>query len=209
MRRSGRPRQPSQGRGRPRGFDPDKALEQAMRLFWRKGYEATSVSDLTGAMGINRPSLYAAFGNKESLFRRALDRYADGPSAYQREALQEPTAREVVTRILQGVIAMGTGPRNPPGCMWVHGVLSCGGQEDIREDLARRRDVDETNLRRRFQRALAERDLPTGSDPATLARYVGTLNLGLAVQAAAGASRAELTRVADAILAAWPPSPSD
>jgi hypothetical protein len=113
----------------------------------------------------------------------------------------------VVARILHGVIAMGTNPRNPPGCLWVHGVLSCGDQAHIREDLAARRAVDELNLRKRFQRAVAEGDLPDRADPATLARYIGTLNLGLAVQAAAGASRAELTRVAQSVLAAWPPPP--
>src|SRR5437899_7046920 len=89
-------------RGRPRAFDTEKALDQAMRLFWRKGHSATSVTYLARAMRINKPSLYAAFGNKESLFRTVLDRYGEGPSVYQRDALNEPTARAVVERILFG-----------------------------------------------------------------------------------------------------------
>src|SRR2546423_6942052 len=112
--------------GRPRGFDPDKALDRALQVFWRKGYEGASLSDLTGAMGINRPSLYAAFGNKEALFRRALDRYAAGPAAYAREALNEPTARAVAERLLGGAVDLLSDPRNPRGCLVVQGALACG-----------------------------------------------------------------------------------
>src|SRR5881296_3008233 len=99
--------------GRPRAFDVDKALERALRMFWRKGFEGTSLSDLTKAMGINRPSLYAAFGNKEALFRKALDRYEDGPASYLREALDEPTARAVIEALLRGAVDMLSCPRNP------------------------------------------------------------------------------------------------
>ncbi len=88
--------------GRPRSFETDKALDRALQVFWRKGYEGASLSDLTKAMGINRPSLYAAFGDKEALFRKALDRYTDGPAAYVREALHQPTARAVAERLLRG-----------------------------------------------------------------------------------------------------------
>src|ERR687895_845688 len=90
--------------GRPREFDQDEALDTALEVFWRQGYEGTSLGELTVAMGINRPSLYAAFGNKEALFRKALDRYVDGPAAYTREALHEPSARAVVERLLRGAI---------------------------------------------------------------------------------------------------------
>src|SRR5437870_3401565 len=116
--------------GRPRAFDVDKALERALRVFWRKGYEGTSLSDLTKAMGINRPSLYAAFGNKEALFRKALDRYAEGPAAYTRTALDGPTARAVVERLLRGVVDLLTNPRHPPGCLAVQGALACGDAAD-------------------------------------------------------------------------------
>src|SRR5436853_4796395 len=112
--------------GRPRAFDPDAVLERAMHVFWAKGYEGASLSDLTRAMRINRPSLYAAFGNKEELFRKALDRYVEGPAAYVRAALDEPTARAVAERLLAGTIEMLADPRNPRGCLIVQGALACG-----------------------------------------------------------------------------------
>src|SRR5437868_11051069 len=93
-------------RGRPREFDADQALDRAVKVFWRKGYEGATLPDLTGAMGINRPSLYAAFGNKQSLFRKAMERYEQGPAAYVRRALEEPTARRVAERVLHGGIEM-------------------------------------------------------------------------------------------------------
>src|SRR5437588_3756269 len=104
-------------RGRPRCFDESCALDSALQVFWRKGYEGASLPELTRAMGINRPSLYAAFGNKEALFRQVLDRYAAGPAAYVREALNEPTARAVAERVLGGAIDLLTGPRGPRGCL--------------------------------------------------------------------------------------------
>src|SRR5882672_2447452 len=135
-----KPRKPRTLTGRPRSFDLDKALDRALQVFWRKGYEGASLSDLTKAMGINRPSLYAAFGNKQALFRKAVDRYAQTPAAYLREALLEPTARAVVERLLRGGIDLLTGPHNPPGCLLVQGALSCGKRaEPVRRDLAARR----------------------------------------------------------------------
>src|SRR2546426_4232070 len=106
-------------RGRPRSFDADKALEKALRIFWKKGYEGATLPDLTRAMGINRPSLYAAFGNKEALFRKAIDRYIEGPACHLGEALEEPTARKVVERFVRGSIDLVTDPRNPRGCFLV------------------------------------------------------------------------------------------
>src|SRR6202162_5101287 len=107
--------------GRPRSFDLDEALDSALQVFWRKGYEGTSLSDLTKAVGVNRPSLYAAFGDKEALFRKVLDRYLKGPAAYTQEALREPTARAVVERLLLGAADLNTDRRNPGGCIIVHG----------------------------------------------------------------------------------------
>src|ERR1700748_2066839 len=113
-------------RGRPRAFDPDVALERAMHVFWAKGYEGASLSDLTRAMRINRPSLYAAFGDKESLFRKVIDRYVEGPASFVRRALKEPTARAVAERLLGGAVEMLADPRHPRGCLMVQGALACG-----------------------------------------------------------------------------------
>src|SRR5213083_579727 len=113
-------------RGRPRAFDPDTALDRAMHVFWAKGYEGASLSDLTRAMRINRPSLYAAFGNKEQLFRKVLDRYVDGPLAYFGKALTAPNARDVIEQIFFGAARMASDPRLPAGCLMVQGALAVG-----------------------------------------------------------------------------------
>src|SRR5947207_2130035 len=135
-------------RGRPRGFDADAALDRALTVFWRKGYEGASLPDLTRAMGINRPSLYAAFGNKEMLFRRSLDRYVEGPAAYVRQALQEPTARAVAERLLRGTVDLLTDPRHPRGCLIVQGALTCGdAAESVRKELVARRAAAQTAIR--------------------------------------------------------------
>jgi AcrR family transcriptional regulator len=196
----------SSGRmGRPRSFDIDGALDRALRVFWRKGYEGTSLSDLTRAVGVNRPSLYAAFGDKKALFRKALDRYLAGPAAYTQEALKEPTARAVVERLLRGAADLNTAPRNPGGCLTVQGALVCSKDGDsIRQELAASRAAGEAALRRRFQRAKSEGDLPTGTDPADLARYLATIVYGMAVQAAGGASRGKLQQVVEMALRTLP-----
>src|SRR3982751_4547831 len=115
---------PTPARGRPRSFDADRALDQALKVFWSKGYEGTSLPDLTTAMGINRPSLYAAFGNKESLFRKAVERYAEGPAGYVGEALELPTARAVVESLLEGAVRLLSDRKHPSGCLMVQGALS-------------------------------------------------------------------------------------
>ncbi|MEX0713485.1 MAG: TetR/AcrR family transcriptional regulator [Pirellulales bacterium] len=191
--------------GRPREFDIDQALDSALKVFWRKGYEGASLPDLTKAMGINRPSLYAAFGNKEALFRKAIDRYVEGHASHVREALREPTARAVVQRLWSGSIDLITGPRNPRGCFLVQAALACGDEADgVRREVARRRVRLEARLRERFERAVSEGDLPAGTDPADLARYVATVSHGIAVQAADGATRDQLNRVRETAMLAWP-----
>src|SRR6202166_3926167 len=191
--------------GRPRSFDIDGALDRALQVFWRKGYEGASLSDLTKAVGVNRPSLYAAFGDKEALFRKALDRYLTGPAAYTREALKEPTARAVVERLLQGAADLNTAPRNPGGCLMVQGALVCGDTGDsIRQELVACRAAGEAALRRRFQRAKSEGDLPADADPADLARYIATVIYGMAVQASGGASRDKLQHVVEMALRTLP-----
>jgi AcrR family transcriptional regulator len=185
-------------KGRPREFDADQALDRALEVFWRKGYEGASLAELTEAMGINRPSLYAAFGNKEALFRKALDRYADGPAAYTREALAAPTARAVIDRLLLGAADALTDPCNPPGCLGVQGALSCGeAAESVRDELCSRRTSFEMELRRRFERARSEGDLSADANCADLARLIMTVVQGMSVQAAGGATRKDLRKVAE------------
>src|SRR6202047_1692691 len=191
--------------GRPRSFDLDEALDRALQVFWRKGYEGASLSDLTKAVGVNRPSLYAAFGDKKALFRKALDRYLTGPAAYTQEALKAPTARAVVERLLQGAADLNAAPRNPGGCLMVQGALASGDTGDsIRQELVACRAAGEAALRRRFPRGKSERDLPADTDPADLARYLATIIYGMAVQAAGGASRDKLQHVVEMTLRTLP-----
>lgn len=192
-------------RGRPREFDTDQALDRALQVFWRKGYEGASMSELTEAMGINRPSLYAAFGNKEALFRKALDRYAEGPAAYTYKALEEPTALGVVERLLREAADALTGPDNPHGCLGVHGALTCGdAAQSIRDELCQRRARWEEALQKRLERAEREGDLPADANCADLAQFVATVTQGMAVQAAGGATRKQLRKVAQLALQSWP-----
>lgn len=191
--------------GRPRTFNLDKALDKAMRVFWRKGYEGASLPELTKAMGINRPSLYAAFGNKESLFRKAMDRYMQGPACHVQKAIAEPTARAAAQRLLHGGIELVTNSRNPRGCFMVQGALACGaGAESIQREMAKRRAAGEAAICERFERAIAEGDLGPDVDPAALARYISTITYGMAVLAAGGAKRAELQEVAEMAMRNWP-----
>ena len=191
--------------GRPRSFETGKALDAAMKVFWCKGYEGASLSDLTKAMGINRPSLYAAFGDKEALFRKVLDRYDSGPAAYVREALNQPTARAAIEKLMEGAADLATASSNPRGCLFVQSALACGDKaEGIRNDLILRRDAGEKAVRLRLKRAQSEGDLSPDANPADLARYVVTVIQGIAVQAAGGATRNELRRVIENALRAWP-----
>jgi AcrR family transcriptional regulator len=191
--------------GRPRAFDADKALDRALEVFWRKGYEGTAMSDLTKAMRINRPSIYAAFGNKEELFRKVLDRYAEGPASYVREALKASTARRAVERVLLAAADVPTNGEGPRGCLLVQGALACGeAAESVRRELNSRRADGEAELRKRLRRARAEGDLPRSADPAALARYVVTVAHGMSVEAAGGASQRELLQVVKTAMRAWP-----
>jgi len=174
-----------------------------MEVFWRKGYEGASLVDLTRAMKINRPSLYAAFGDKESLFRRVLDRYAEGPAAFWAAALQQPTARSVVEAILEGAVRQTTQERSPRGCLLLQGGLACGeGAECVAQEMSQRRNAAESALRLRLEQALAEGNLPIGTDPASLARYITTVTRGIGIQAADGATPDELNDVVQTVLCA-------
>jgi AcrR family transcriptional regulator len=174
-------------------------------VFWTKGYEGTALSDLTAAMGINRPSIYATFGNKEALFRKALDLYNAKMTGYTAEALKEPTAQAVAERLMVGAADLLSCPGNPKGCLMVQGALACGDEADpIRKELISRRATGEAALRERFERAKVEGDLPAPADPGDLARYVMAVMHGMSVQSAGGASREELQGVIDLSLRVWP-----
>jgi AcrR family transcriptional regulator len=191
--------------GRPRAFDPDAALDRAMHVFWAKGYQGASLSNLTRAMRINRPSLYAAFGNKEQLFGKVLDRYMDGPLAFFGKALAARKARDVIEQIFLGAAKMAGDPRLPAGCLVVQGALACGDAAgSVRKEIAARRAAAKVALRRRLQRAKREGDLPPNADPAELSHYVMTVLHGMAVQGSDGATRVQLRRVAQTALRAWP-----
>ena len=191
--------------GRPRAFDMDQALNRALDVFWRKGYEGASICDLTAAMGINPPSLYAAFGNKEGLFRQALDRYAAMHDVFLQEALALPKVKDCIAALLRRTAEALTDKSSPAGCLLVQGIAGSGEHAKcISDELCARRAANEKAIRERLKRAKTEGDLPKDADPAALARFVATVTQGMAVQAAGGASRAELRRVAETALRAFP-----
>ena len=191
--------------GRPREFDIDEALERAMRVFWARGYEGASLAELTGAMGITKTSMYAAFGNKEQLFRKALQRYGEGPAAYATHALAETTARAVAEAFLRGAVGTTTPPGGPSGCLGVQGALASSDEgQPVRDLLVDWRNDAGVRLEERFRRAVEEGDLSRSADPQRLARIIMTLGFGIAVQAANGLSSAELDEIADTALLGWP-----
>jgi AcrR family transcriptional regulator len=193
--------------GRPRGFNEKKALDAALRVFWKKGYEGASLSDLTRAMRIERPSLYGTFGNKEALFRKVLDRYSCTVAGFIPEAFSEPTARGVVERMLLGTADVLSAPGNQPCCMFTQSVLSSGDESAvIRKEISIRGKTAEAGLRKRLERAKREGDLRADANTGDLVRYVYTVNHGMAVQAKAGATRAQLRQIAKTALRAWPAS---
>lgn len=190
-------------RGRPREFDTDEALASALRVFWTKGYDGASLTDLTDAMGITRPSLYAAFGNKEALFKRALDLYQAEKLAYVESALDAPTARGVAERMLAGTIENITS--ECPGCLGVIASVSCSNEASpIRDDVQARAQTARCAIVERMQRAIDEGDFTIPVEAEAMTRYLLALLQGISVQAGSGASRDELERVAEAALAIWP-----
>jgi AcrR family transcriptional regulator len=192
-------------KGRPREFDLDRALSAALRIFWQKGYEGASLSDLTEVMGITRPSLYAAFGNKETLFRKALDLYERDKLAYIEAALTAPTVRGVAERMLQGAIDLMTTGCDPNGCFGVVATVACSEYcETIKADVLARRISSTAAMIRRFERGRDEGDLADHVDPAGLALHLIALMEGMAVQSGGGASRQELERLVETSLQFWP-----
>ncbi|KQM66639.1 MULTISPECIES: TetR/AcrR family transcriptional regulator [unclassified Sphingomonas] len=192
-------------KGRPREFCTDRALAAALGVFWSKGYEGASMADLTDAMGITKPSLYAAFGNKEALFHKALDLYEAEKLEYMRKALQQPTARAVAEHILHGAIDAQTSSCDPKGCLGVISTIACGAEaESIRADVMQRRASAQAALFERFEQAKRDGDLPDRVDIPGLAGYLYAILQGMAVQAGSGATRADLERVVATSLTMWP-----
>lgn len=192
-------------KGRPREFDPDEALAAALRVFWTKGYEGASISDLTCAMGITRPSMYAAFGNKEELFRKTLDLYEREKLDYIGKAIEAPTARGVAERLLRGALEAQMNSGDPRGCMGVINSMACGDEaESIRAEVIARGQVAKRAITERFERARAEGDLPENVDANGVTSFLMAIMQGLAVQAGAGASCKDLQSLIDTSLACWP-----
>ena len=192
-------------KGRPREFCTAQALAAALGVFWSKGYEGASMADLTEAMGITKPSLYAAFGNKEALFHKALDLYEAEKLEYMRQALQQPTARGVAEHILRGAIDAQTSSCDPKGCLGVISMTACGAEAaSIKADVMQRRASSHAALVERFEQAKRDGDLPDHVDIAGLTGYLFAMLQGMAVQAGSGATRADLERVVATGLMMWP-----
>jgi AcrR family transcriptional regulator len=201
-------------RGRPRAFDRETALRQAMLIFWEQGYEGASLGDLTQAMGINRPSLYAAFGSKEALFREALVLYEKEEGETGRQLLEQtPDTREAISRTLLAKVTAYASPHKPPGCMvMMAAVLGTPENQPVREELCRMRRATQDHFRARLQKGIAEGNLPAGTDIEALAHFYSVVLAGLSLKARDGASRETLERVVDTAMKAWdvlvPPAPA-
>jgi len=192
-------------RGRPRVFDMDEALDKALAIFWKRGYEGASLAELTETLGINKPSLYAAFGNKEELFKKSLSRYTAGPVAFVKDVINEPTAFKVAERFLLNAAEFLTAANHPKGCMIVQAALSSGESSDIVKDLLiQYRYAYEQQLAARFEKAQIDGDLASDANPKSLAKYLATLHQGMSVQATSGASKDELFEIAKLALENWP-----
>lgn len=195
-------------RGRPRSFDRDAALEAAMEVFWRRGYEATSIHDLTDAMGINPPSLYAAFGDKEQLYLAAVERY----QAWRREQVgrvldEEPTARAAIERLLRESAGELSKSCYPAGCLLALSASCASASPDAQEALAERRAMARRRLKERIDRGVRDGDVPPATDTGALADFYTTVFTGMAMRAKDGASRRSLLDTVETAMRAWPPAP--
>lgn len=200
-----KPAKPARPRGRPRGFDRDSALERALHLFWARGFEATSISELTEAMGINPPALYAAFGDKKHLFLEAVAHYEQGAGCFAQKAFEEPTAKGAVHRLLHGAVDAFTRRGAPRGCLVVLGATNCAADStEIYEALAARRRKAEKAVRARIAAGQAAGELGPDEDVEALAGTITATLFGLAIKAKDGAPSAHLHRIVDQTIRTWP-----
>lgn len=190
--------------GRPREFEIDKAIETATDLFWRYGFEGTSVGDLTRQMGITPPSFYFAFGSKEDLFRKVIERYYAEQGTMLEAACAEKTAHAVAEHLLRRYADVLTAPGHAPGCLAMNSALPCTEGDSLRGWLADLRERMRTRLRDRFAYAKDTGDLPAEADPDSLARLVTVLAWGMAVEAQSGTRREDLHKTIALALARWP-----
>ena len=191
-------------RGRPRAFDRDRALDRAMEVFWEKGFEAASVSDLTRAMGINPPSLYAAFGDKERLFLEAVERYVSH-RAESCDYCGEATAKESVRKLLTYVAEEMTSPGRPHGClMMMATTTTTAASPQLQAALAKLRAASRQKLRERIARGVTDGELPADTDPSALAAFYGTVLAGMAAMAHEGTTRKALLATVEAAMRSWP-----
>ncbi|MEU5365952.1 TetR/AcrR family transcriptional regulator [Streptomyces sp. NPDC005925] len=191
-------------RGRPRSFDRATALEKALMAFWEHGYEATSVSDLTRVMDIGAPSLYAAFGDKRSLFEEVVHEYGATYGSFADRALaEESTARASVERTLREAAVAYTEPGRPHGCLVIHAAVNCSTPE-VEAALRRRRNANIAAFESRIKADVTAGLLPRSTASAALARHTAAVMQGMSQQARDGASRAELEELAEIALSIWP-----
>ena len=197
---------PARSRGRPRAFDRETALARATRLFWIKGFEATSIADLTEAMGIGSPSLYAAFGSKEALYAEALRHYReDNEALVWAGFFSAGTAREAVKSLLMDSAAVLTGcvVDIPRGCMVTLSSVGSEGYVELGELVRAARTVTLDRLKLRLNQAISEGEIPVSTDVHALARFIQTVQNGMSILARDGASRSELEAVAELAMLGW------
>ena len=196
--------------GRPLSFDRDAALRRAMLMFWRHGYETTSVAELTAAMGISAPSLYGAFGDKKRLFLEAMRLYAGDPADMERTIADAPTARQAGRELLTAAVTTYTGESTPRGCLLASATASgSGAAADVQEAVADVRRGVERCLRARIERDVEDGALPHGTQAVALAGLVMAVTQGLSVLARDGASRGSLLAIVEVALRAWPGGGTD
>ncbi len=195
----------SEKMGRPRAFEAETALDSAMKVFWEKGYEGTSLDDLTEAMGINRSSLYSSFGDKQTLFQKVIERYKSGPMAFLSEALAQPTARQSIESLLRSIVDFLADPSHPKGCLTLQGGMACGtGAEEIKQTMIDWRKGVTQPILRRLQQAQSDGDLGRDVNVKDLALYIVVVMNGLGVQSVNGATRSEMNRTVNLALRALP-----